>query len=154
MKSSNMKVTLALIMSSVLAPASALADDITWTITSSGMAPRGGNPSGSISGSFVWSTNGGLLSNNVLLTVFGVPYSGLVEGLAGGSYLRLFVSNTSNSLGVFLTSTGFNVAGTISSLAVYGNCVIQSTVCDGMTGLGFGNISLSGVVSIAPRTVE
>ena len=129
MKSANMKVTLALVLSSTLAPISALADNITWTIKSSSFS------SGNISGSFIWnnSGSGSIVSNNVVLTVGGVAYNSLVAG-DQTSFMSLWASNAVNSKGVFITKAQLGTLGNLSGVTAYiGSCqAVGGSGCNNM----------------------
>ena len=144
MKSANIKIVLAVVLSSLLWPISAFADNIKWNISSSSFV------SGNISGSFIWnnSGSGSIVSNNVVLTVGGVPYNNLVAG-DQTSLMSLWASNAVNSQGLFIIKTQLGTFATLSGVAAYiGSCRTTSLgLCNDMIpGFDTGTVNLSGTL--------
>jgi len=144
-------------MSGLLVSSSAMATSTTWNIVSSTLTNGG-----QISGSFVWDpntagTNGGtagtLISNNITLTISGTPYTNLIAASFSGNYIRLVVSQTVGSRGIYFANSALtSAASNVTVSAGYGTCNVVS----GLTGLcsniltsagGTGQLVLSAATS-------
>lgn len=148
MKSSNIKVTLALFMSSVLAPFSALAGDVAWRV--GGVVFPNVTPNPVLSGDFVWNTNGlgSLVSNNLVLTVGGVNYSNLVAGAYFNNGFSLWTSNALNSKGILINTTNLGFQSFQSISTSFGDCSqVTAGLCDNMIVLSSRNAMLLGLAA-------
>lgn len=151
MKSANLKVTLAFVLSSTLPSISASAGNINWTITGSAGFPSGLD----MSGSFVWDNSGSgrLVSNNITLKVGSTNYNSLVPG-SQQYWLSLWTANTVNSPGLYIDKTVLGTPGNLGSVQSFiGVCAaLTAGLCSVMTNApsytwSAGTISLTGAPS-------
>jgi hypothetical protein len=92
---------------------SALADPITWNITSSSLTPTAGNtgPS-SISGTFVYDADSNTTSEvNVTIRMEGVLYALTASGLNDQGYVRLMAANSIGAAGAYVNVRNLTNAG-------------------------------------------
>jgi hypothetical protein len=100
---------------------SALADPITWNITSSSLTPTAGNtgPS-SISGTFVYDADSNTTSEvNVTIRMEGVLYALTASGSNGGGYVRLMAANSIGGAGAYVDVRNLtNAGGSITEVLI------------------------------------
>jgi hypothetical protein len=111
---------------------SALADPITWNITSSSLTPTAGNtgPS-SISGTFVYDADSNTTSEvNVTIRMEGVLYALTASGLNDQGYVRLMAANSIGAAGAYVNVRNLtNAGGSITEDFIgVGVCTTMSTV--------------------------
>jgi predicted extracellular nuclease len=111
---------------------SALADPITWNITSSSLTPTAGNtgPS-SISGTFVYDADSNTTSEvNVTIKMEGVLYALTASGSNVGGYVRLMAANSIGGAGAYVAVRNLtNAGGSITEDFIgVGVCTTMSTV--------------------------
>ena len=100
---------------------SALADPITWNITSSSLTPTAGNtgPS-SISGTFVYDADSNTTSEvNVTIRMEGVLYALTASGSNVGGYVRLMAANSIGGAGAYVAVRNLtNAGGSITEVLI------------------------------------
>ena len=136
---------------------SALADPITWNITSSSLTPTAGNtgPS-SISGTFVYDADSNTTSEvNVTIRMEGVLYALTASGSNGGGYVRLMAANSIGGAGAYVNVRNLtNAGGSITEVLIgVGVCTsVSPDLCSNLSTKASPSdpITLTGIAPPTP----
>ena len=135
---------------------SALADPITWNITSSSLTPTAGNtgPS-SISGTFVYDADSNTTSEvNVTIKMEGVLYALTASGSNVGGYVRLMAANSIGGAGAYVAVRNLtNAGGSITEILIgVGVCTSGPDLCSNLTTKASPSdpITLTGIAPPTP----
>jgi len=136
---------------------SALADPITWNITSSSLTPTAGNtgPS-SISGTFVYDADSNTTSEvNVTIKMEGVLYALTASGSNVGGYVRLMAANSIGGAGAYVAVRNLtNAGGSITEVLIgVGVCTsVSPDLCSNLSTKASPSdpITLTGIAPPTP----